>query len=381
MAQDAGGSVVELLDGHQLDGPVRLIEESRLTLEDGRSLPLDNIRRVQHPMPSVANPARVRLYLDDGSMMIIDDIRISGEKAHITWAHGTLEIPLERLKAVLLVPLSADDDGRARPEPAFTQALDQPNAQYDRLLAIGEEQLTVVEGALESIDAERLVFHWQGESRTVRRERVYGLVMADDVPRAQHNSHCEVYLVDGSRILGKAIALANGVLQLQRSRQTLAFNWSSVQRIEFYHPRLVFLSELDPLKVESEAMFTLAGWERDQNFMRRPLTLNGVEYERGIGMHAPCAVTWQLDGRYETFAAVIGIDDDTFGRGDCIFRVVADGRTLLEQRQRGEDSPRRIILPISGVSELTLISDIGEGLDLADHANWADARLILPASP
>jgi hypothetical protein len=43
----------------------------------------------------------------------------------------------------------------------------------------------------------------------------------------------------------------------------------------------------------------------------------------------------------------------------------------------GHDTvPADIKLPITGCQRLTLLVEPGAGLDLADHANWCDARLI-----
>jgi hypothetical protein len=57
-------------------------------------------------------------------------------------------------------------------------------------------------------------------------------------------------------------------------------------------------------------------------------------------------------------------------------KVLADGQPLLSRRMRSGDSPYEIQLPITGREQITLLVEPGEGLDLADHADWCDARFI-----
>jgi hypothetical protein len=44
----------------------------------------------------------------------------------------------------------------------------------------------------------------------------------------------------------------------------------------------------------------------------------------------------------------------------------------------GQDAPRDIIVPLDNVTNMTLLVDYGDDLDLADAAVWGDARLLKP---
>ena len=74
--------------------------------------------------------------------------------------------------------------------------------------------------------------------------------------------------------------------------------------------------------------------------------------------------------------ATVGIDAETEGRGDCVMRVEGDGIALWSQRIRGDDNAVEIDVDISGIREVALIVDPGEQFDLADHADWAEARFL-----
>ena len=61
-----------------------------------------------------------------------------------------------------------------------------------------------------------------------------------------------------------------------------------------------------------------------------PLTLNGVKYTKGLGVHAGSDVRYNLNGAYKTFLADVGVDDEVGGNGSVIFQVYADGALLYD---------------------------------------------------
>ena len=80
--------------------------------------------------------------------------------------------------------------------------------------------------------------------------------------------------------------------------------------------------------------------------------------------------------QYDFLNATIGIDDGTNGRGDCIFVVTGDGEELYRQAMRGGDRARDIKLNVGGIDQVALSVEYGNDLDLSDHANWGDIRLV-----
>jgi hypothetical protein len=60
------------------------------------------------------------------------------------------------------------------------------------------------------------------------------------------------------------------------------------------------------------------------------ITLGGVTFAKGLGVHALSEVRFNLDGQYAFFSASVGIDDETRGNGTAVFEVWGDG-VLLHQ--------------------------------------------------
>ena len=105
----------------------------------------------------------------------------------------------------------------------------------------------------------------------------------------------------------------------------------------------------------------------------KPLTIGGRVFAHGVGTHAPSTYTVPCGGKAIRFEAMVGIDDEVGAdRGSCVFRVVADGRTVAEVRaERGKALP--IAADLAGARKVVLeVTDGGDG-NYYDHADWAEA--------
>lgn len=122
-----------------------------------------------------------------------------------------------------------------------------------------------------------------------------------------------------------------------------------------------------------------SGWGRtqaNQAVTKRPLSIAGQRYERGVGTHAPSTAYVELDGKGIRFQAACGVDDGAGpGKGSVRFRVLADGRKVYESPLLRAGMPaEKIDLDVRGVRLLILkVLDGGDGHDF-DHADWAEAR-------
>jgi hypothetical protein len=107
-----------------------------------------------------------------------------------------------------------------------------------------------------------------------------------------------------------------------------------------------------------------------------PLTLDGVQYAKGIGAHAPSEVKALLGGNCSTFTAKIGVDDEVDDRGRVIFKVAVDGVVKFTSDLLTGTSPTvPVSVDVTGGQTLSLqVTDSGDGVT-SDHADWAEAKL------
>jgi hypothetical protein len=108
-----------------------------------------------------------------------------------------------------------------------------------------------------------------------------------------------------------------------------------------------------------------------------PIRLDGITYAKGLGVHANSEIVYNLTGGYDTFNAVIGVDDEVGNNGSVIFQVFADGVKVYDSGVRTGAQPAiPISVNIAGATQLKLVvTNAGDG-NAFDHADWADARII-----
>lgn len=114
-----------------------------------------------------------------------------------------------------------------------------------------------------------------------------------------------------------------------------------------------------------------------------PLTVGGVVYSKGLGVHASSEIVFNLDGVYEFFSALVGVDDAVADRGSVVFQVLVDGiERFSSGLMTGNTEAIPVSVNVSGANQLTLIcSDGGDGISY-DHGNWCNAALsTLPGAP
>lgn len=139
-----------------------------------------------------------------------------------------------------------------------------------------------------------------------------------------------------------------------------------------------------------QSAYAYVGWgtmTKDKSIGGNTITLNGIPYLKGLGVHAFSGVECRLGGIASRFQADIGVDDEVgAGKGSIVFQVYADGMKLYDSGIRhGGDAHLSIDLDVTGVNRLTLgVNDADDGINY-DHADWAAARVTVastaPAPP
>ncbi|WP_086663561.1 NPCBM/NEW2 domain-containing protein [Lentzea kentuckyensis] len=108
----------------------------------------------------------------------------------------------------------------------------------------------------------------------------------------------------------------------------------------------------------------------------KPITIGGVRYQTGLGVHAASSVRIYLGTTCSAFTAQVGVDDETNGLGSVSFRVLGDGRELaVTPVLRGGAEAVPVQADVTGVRMLDLqVTDGGDGNN-SDHADWAAATI------
>jgi len=368
------------LDGQTIDGRVKRIADDGTVHIGERTVDLQGLRRIDHQGVEPDDlPLRViRLYLHDGSMIVAEKLKIADETVTFDLAEAKARtLPLRSLRAVVLMPLSMNERGELSPAEPLASAIDDATDRQDALYVIKDERIITVRGALAGLGADDVAFIWNDQRRTVGLDKLYGLTVAAPAVPPSVTGQTLAHLSGGTRLWGK-VQLTGDELTLKRTDGlTLTVPWSRVMQLDVRSRRVAYLSDLEPERVTVEPIVT-DPWSpmNDASVMGGPLRIGERTFDRGVGVHATTRMTWRIDGQYDVLSMVIGIDESVGNHGDAVVRVIGDGRERLSRRIIGGDGPRAVRVDVSGVDELQLIAEAGEGLDLGDRVNFADARLI-----
>ncbi|GAA1408497.1 hypothetical protein GCM10009639_58260 [Kitasatospora putterlickiae] len=112
------------------------------------------------------------------------------------------------------------------------------------------------------------------------------------------------------------------------------------------------------------------------------ITVRGVPYNYGLGVHAPSDIGFHLGGACRNLVTDVGIDDDAYGNGSVVFQVYKDGVKAADSGPvTGQDPAKRLTADLSGAQELRLVvTDGGDGTSW-DHADWANVRIACGDGP
>ena len=100
------------------------------------------------------------------------------------------------------------------------------------------------------------------------------------------------------------------------------------------------------------------------------------QYDRGLAIHSRSQLVYRLTEPYRKLTAVVGIDSRLQGRGNLVLVIEGDDKELFRRDISGKDAPLPLDLNIEGVRRLKILVDFGESLDVADHLNLCNARII-----
>jgi alpha-galactosidase len=106
------------------------------------------------------------------------------------------------------------------------------------------------------------------------------------------------------------------------------------------------------------------------------LTLHGVKFTKGLGVHSPSEIVYYLGGSCSTLTATVGIDDDVQGQGSVTFKIYADDKLVTDSGLVLNATPAKSLTAnISGANVVKLVvTDGGDNIEF-DHADWAEPTI------
>ena len=387
-ALTAAGPAVEIrtVGGEQVAGPVVELSAEQITLEtaDGpRSLDLETLMDLSPAKPPPGSDLRPGVWVEliDGSSLVGADYSVRDGRAGITLPGGeVLELPGRDVSTVRLQPQS---DSLA----AEWSRILESDVDTDLLVIRKADSIDYHRGTIREVTDTTVQFEFDGEILPVKRTKVHGLVYYRPSGRDLPEPLCRLTDAAGSQWVVRSIALAGESLRcttllgLEVTRPLAA-----VARVDFSQGKIVYLSDLKPESVEWTPFFGTGkdlpvlseffGPRTDRGLDPGPLELDGKQYRKGLALHSRTSLVYRLPGRFRRLKAIVGIDDRVRPRGNTRLVIRGDDRVLLETDVAGTDPPKPVDLDLAGVRRLTILVDFGDDLDVADHLDLCEARIV-----
>lgn len=372
-AEDLEKVRISLVNGSSIRATIKSIDASGVVAGTGliNGISLDEIVKIETGRS--VNPPKTSSYLmlQMGGRHPMKQVSCNNDQVEIASNEFNRGYPLEVVQAIVWSD-----------SPKVIEAISAPSSEFDMVIVTTSRGETAVQGLLESINDTHVVIDYKGESKKISLEKVKAVVAARLSSETSAGAKASVSLTDGSKIIGMINELSEGKLVLSvGEKYSLSIQTEEISTIAIQSKRVRYLSDLEPISYEEQSQFAVPRtWRRDLSVLGNQLRLKQnstgrvLEFEKGIGARSYSALTFQNDGQFSHFRTVVGIDMETEGHGDCEMVVEGDGIKLWSKRVSGLDDPEPVVVEIKDISEIKLIVRPGEYFDLADHADWAEAR-------
>ncbi|MBN2217736.1 MAG: NPCBM/NEW2 domain-containing protein [Pirellulales bacterium] len=376
---------VRLVDGARVEGRLTAIDEQQATFDTPagpRTMAIEQLMSIESKAPAArdAEAPRLAIRLVDGSEFGAGQFTVSGGQAVVKGSPVKDRIPVERIQSVRLA-----EAGEA--------ALDQWNRllgetfHTDVLVVDREGSLNYHGGILRDVSETAIGFEPDGEVLQVKRTKVFGLIYYHPAGRASAGAVATLTDAAGSRWSVRSMSLAGDVLKATTpSGVAIECALADLRRLDFSGGKVVSLGQLKPRSIRwTPYLGTAEGLASQKAFFAPvfdpgadgpPIVLGGKRFARGIALWSRTELDYDLPEGCRRLEAVVGIDDDVRPQGAARLVIRADGRVLLETELCGTEPPQPINLDVSGAARLTILVDFGKGMDLGDHVDLGDARLI-----
>jgi hypothetical protein len=258
-----------------------------------------------------------------------------------------------------------------------------PGGQTDRVLLDNGDELT---GTLGGLDERLLRLETDGGTLDVEVDKVSAVMfnpaLAD--PPGGNAVSTLVGFRDGSRVRAASLVADEKAATIKlTSGASLTAPTEAIVALQPFGGRATYLSDVKPASYKHIPYLELTWpYHADRSVLGSQLRAGGHLYAKGLGMHSPARITFDLDQPYRAFQAELAIDDETSAHGSAVFRVFTDDGSgswqprFTSETIRGGQAPVSASVDLAGAKRISLLVDFSDRGDEWDHADWLNARLV-----
>jgi hypothetical protein len=381
---------IETLGGPQRAAQLVELDQQRIVVTvDGQPQTLDprDVLALVVSRPTGLDPPVASHWIElvDGSRLESSGFVVTSRIATVRRPDREVTVETQQVRSVRFHPPDPARDAQWR------EIIDGESSGDLVVLRRSKSSLDQLEGVLHDISEDSIEFEYDDQRLAVKREKLEGLRFFHPTRRTLPDPLCKVVEVDGSTWNVKALRLAGDKLELTTTGGVSCdVPVSQLARVDYSPGNVTYLSDLEfelaectpfiATQLPAERMLQLYQPRRDASFEGSGLWLaDGSEvqqYDKGLAIHSRSRLIFRLAEPARKLTAVVGIDSRLQGRGGAVLVVLGDNRELLRRAVSGRDAPWALDLDIAGVRRLEFLVDFGDALDVADHLNLCNARII-----
>jgi hypothetical protein len=317
--------------------------------------------------------------LADGGLLVAPKVRLENEQLLATASDDrTTALPLE-LVAGVIVRVPAD---RSLFDGWLARVL-SAGGETDRLLLDNGDELT---GGVMGLGESAVTLEAGGEKTEIAFDKLAVVIFNPALAHKPKPSGLRwlVGLADGTRLTALEFTANRDSAKLKLAGgASLETTTNTIVCLQPLGGQTVYLSDLKPASFKHIPFLTLEWpYQNDRTVLGGQLRADGKLFAKGIGIHSPARITYELPGTFERLESLVAVDAETNSRGSVVFRVFTDdGSGKLIERftspvVRGGDPPLPVAVTLAGIKRVTLLVDYADRGDELDHADWLNARLV-----
>jgi hypothetical protein len=370
--------------GEKIKGDLLGLNDKEITLQvNGKPVATSVEGTLQLDFRAPATPlgAYSQVELADGSLLRCTKVEFKGKDAVLTLVSKQVAtVPMSLLATVMH---EAND---VKMVAAWKELLGTTKRPFDVLVRKLESgKLVYGEGTFYDASDDGKTIEFKQKDKDDKTafpiDKLHGIIFSRQPDPNMPSRLCEVLDTQGAKLYAKSAVLKDGKVTVQtQCGAKVAFEPEALARLDYSKGKLTFLSEMELARVK---LVQVARQGRTPEFRRDrnpdntgDIRVAGKKYDKGLVMHSRTEVTFDLEGEYREFKAVLGIDDNvTQGSEEpVIVRIEGDGTELKTFEVTRKSGAVAVNLNIKDVQKLRIIVDntpenilgLGSIVDVAD---------------
>lgn len=314
----------------------------------------------------------------DGSAVAVHNVTVSnGQLRAASDSFGNLAIPMESITCLLRPNQTETPQDLLREKERMNL---KPRRNDILVVRVQTGKYIVVDAVVDRMDTQQVVVIYDRAENAMPAETVAIVIPAapDKLPE-QGKPLGQIVGADGSRLfVSAAEATSDRVAVVSPLFGNMTLAKAALAELKFQGEQVQYLSDLQPREVKETPYFDdTFPWRKDRSVSGAPLQLDGKTYEKGLGLHADCRMTFDLGGKFRHFTALAGIDDNVQS-GQAVLTILADGKAVADRIALARDRPPvKIDFDIRDVRELAIhVGFVGATAGSGARVNLCESLLL-----